>query len=200
MRKMNITIRKAELQEVDSLAKLIYSTEVHPQEVWGCKNKEECLEVLKELFIVEKSRYNLKYISVAEKEGNVLGVIILIPYNELDSLSFKTYKKVIHYYESVYDKFNYILYNFKYTIFRECRKGNLYIANVATVKESRGLGIGKLLMKYAEETAKKKGFKGISLVAKNENVSNFYKKLKYKKTLDIRIFGGKIIKMSKFIL
>ncbi len=100
----------------------------------------------------------------------------------------------------MYDKFNYILYNFKYTIFRECRKGNLYIANVATVKESRGLGIGKLLMKYAEETAKKKGFKGISLVAKNENVSNFYKKLKYKKTLDIRIFGGKIIKMSKFIL
>ncbi|MCS4467931.1 GNAT family N-acetyltransferase [Clostridium botulinum] len=71
---------------------------------------------------------------------------------------------------------------------------------MATVKESRGLGIGKLLMKYAEETAKKKGFKGISLVAKNENVSNFYKKLKYKKTLDIRIFGGKIIKMSKFIL
>lgn len=33
MRKMNITIRKAELQEVDSLAKLIYSTEVPPQEV-----------------------------------------------------------------------------------------------------------------------------------------------------------------------
>ncbi|APQ75989.1 hypothetical protein RSJ10_1306 [Clostridium botulinum] len=33
MRKMNITIRKAELQEVDSLVKLIYSTEVHPQEV-----------------------------------------------------------------------------------------------------------------------------------------------------------------------
>ncbi len=62
-------------------------------------------------------------------------------------------------------------------------KGNLYIANVATVKESRGLGIGKLLMKYAEETAKEKGFKGISLVAKNENVSNFYKKLKYKKHL-----------------
>ncbi|MCS4476059.1 hypothetical protein JQ032_11630 [Clostridium botulinum] len=48
---------------------------------------------MKELFIVEKSRYNLKYISVAEKEGNILGVIILIPYNELDLLSLKLIRK-----------------------------------------------------------------------------------------------------------
>lgn len=197
MRKTDVMIRKAKEQDIDSLVKLIYSTEVHPEEVWGGETKEECLEVLKELFVTEKSRYNLKYISVAEKEKNILGAIILIPYNELDTLSFKTYMKVINYYESIYDKFIYILNNFKYTIFRECRKGNLYIANVATSKEARGLGVGKLLMKYAEEMAKNKQFEGISLIAKNEYVSNFYKKLRYTKVFDRSIFGQRMIKMTK---
>lgn len=197
---MNIIIRKAKLQDLDIFAQLIYSTEIHPKEVWGAENKKECLDVLKELFVTEKSRYNLKYISVAEKDENILGAIILIPFNELDLLSFKTYMKVINYYKSLYDKFIYFFYNFKYTIFRECMRGNLYVANVATGKENRELGVGKLLMKYAEKTAKEKGFKGISLIAKNEDVSNFYKKLKYKRIHDIRIFGGRIIKMSKFIL
>ncbi|SFB17203.1 Acetyltransferase (GNAT) family protein [Clostridium frigidicarnis] len=109
----------------------------------------------------------------------------------------KTYMKVIHYYESIYDKFLYILNNFKYTIFRECRRGNLYIANVATSKEARGLGVGKLLMKYAEETAKNQEFKGVSLIAKNEYVSTFYEKLKYRKVFDRSILGERLIKMAK---
>ena len=197
MKQKDVRIRKAQVQDRDSLSKLIYSTEVHPESVWGGESKEECLEVLKELFTTKGSRYNLDYISVAEKDEVILGAIILIPYDELDSLSMKTYMKLIHYYDSIYDKFLYILNNFKYTVFRECRRGNLYIANVATSKEARGLGVGKLLMKHAEETAKNQEFKGVSLIAKNEYVSTFYEKLKYRKVFDRSILGERLIKMAK---
>ncbi len=59
-------------------------------------------------------------------------------------------------------------------------KRELYIANLATTKEVRGLGIGKELMRLAEKIAKEKGYKGCSLLAKDKNVRKFYEKLDYK--------------------
>lgn len=190
-------IRRAQIKDIKALSKLIYQTEEHPDDIWGGETEEECLEILQELFVTEESRYNLKYITVAEKENELLGAIILIPYDELDALSIKTDLKIINHYDSLKDKLLFILDSLKYMVFRECRMGNLYIANVATSKNARGLGVGKLLMSYAEQTAKTKHFRGLSLVAKNEAVSKFYEKLNYEKVFDRSLLGDRMIKMAK---
>lgn len=123
--------------------------------------------------------------------------MILIPYDELDRLSIKTDFKQITKMDGFSEKLYYLITSIKYILFRECRRGNLYIANIATDEKARGFGIGKKLIKYAEKVAKKEKYEGISLIAKDENVSKFYEKLNYDKVFDKVLLGERIIKMAK---
>lgn len=194
-----VKIRKANFKDSQEIAELIFYTETYPECVWGGETREESLENLRELISLRDSRYSYRYATVAEKDGVILGAMITIPYEKLDALSVKTDTKVIKYIEGFADKIRYIRDSIAYLIFRECKAGDLYIANIATSKEARGMGIGKLLMASAEKEARRYSFHGISLLAKDEKVSKFYEKLNYKKTFDMEVFGERIIKMAKFV-
>lgn len=195
----NIKIRKGKNSDVDEIARLIYYTEVNPGDVWGGESKEETLENLKTLIRTKESRYSTDYITVAELDNKVVGAIILIPYDKLDKLSIETDIKLITRIEGFSEKILYMLNSIKYMIFRECRRGNLYISNIATDESARGLGVGKMLMMYAEQVAKTEDFEGISLLAKNEKVTKFYEKLNYNKSFDRVLLGERVIKMAKVL-
>ncbi|MFU7515145.1 GNAT family N-acetyltransferase [Clostridium sp. HCS.1] len=147
----------------------------------------------------KESRYSTDYITVAELDNKVVGAIILIPYDKLDKLSIETDIKLITRIEGFSEKILYMLNSIKYMIFRECRRGNLYISNIATDESARGLGVGKMLMMYAEQVAKTEDFEGISLLAKNEKVTKFYEKLNYNKSFDRVLLGERVIKMAKVL-
>lgn len=195
----NIKIRKGKNSDVDEIARLIYYTEVNPGDVWGGESKEETLENLKTLIRTKESRYSTDYITVADLDNKVVGAIILIPYDKLDKLSIETDIKLITRIEGFSEKILYMLNSIKYMIFRECRRGNLYISNIATDESARGLGVGKMLMMYAEQVAKTEDFEGISLLAKNEKVTKFYEKLNYNKSFDRVLLGERVIKMAKVL-
>lgn len=199
MNAKNINIRKANFRDIEEIAKLIYYTEANPIDVWGGDSKEETLENLKTLIRDKESRYSTDYITVAELDKKVVGAIILIPYYKLNKLSIETDLKQIKKIERFTEKILYIFDSIKYIIFGECRRGNLYISNIATDEKARGLGISKILMLYAEQVAKKEDFEGISLIVKNEKVTKFYEKLNYIKIFDRVILGERIIKMAKAI-
>lgn len=195
----NIKIRKGKNSDVDEIARLIYYTEVNTGDVWGGETKEETLENLKILIRTKESRYSTDYITVAELNKKVVGAIILIPYDKLDKLSIETDIRLFNRIEGFTEKILYIVNSIKYMIFRECRRGNLYISNIATDERTRGLGVGKLLMMYAEQVAKNAEFEGISLLAKNEKVTKFYEKLNYNKSFDRVLLGERVIKMAKVL-
>ena len=199
MNKKNIKIRKGNNNDVEEIARLIYYTEVNPVDVWGGESKEETLENLKTLMRTKESRYSTDYITVAELDNKVVGAIILIPYDKLDKLSIETDIKLITSIEGFTEKILYMINSIKYMVFRECRKGNLYISNIATDESTRGLGVGKILMMYAEQVAKSEDFEGISLIAKNEKVTKFYEKLNYNKNFDRVVLGERVIKMAKVL-
>ncbi len=199
MNTKNIKIRKANFRYIEKIAKLIYYTEATPIDVWGGESKAQTLENLKTLIRGKESRYSTDYITVAELDKKVVGAIILIPYYKLDKLSIETDLKQIKKIEGFTEKILYIFNSIKYMIFRECRRGDLYISNIATDEKARGLGVGKILMLHAEQVAKKEDFEGISLLAKNEKVTKFYEKLNYSKIFDRVILGERVIKMAKVI-
>ncbi len=145
------------------------------------------------------SRYSTDYITVAELDNKVVGAIILIPYDKLDKLSIETDIKLITRIEGFAEKILYMVNSIKYMIFRECRRGNLYISNIATDESTRGLGVGKMLMMYAEQVARNEELDGISLIAKNEKVTKFYEKLNYNKSFDKVLLGERVIKMAKVL-
>lgn len=195
----DIIIREAHDKDISKIAMLIYNTEPDPKYVWGGEAPEETLENLEELIREEDSRYSKENITVAAFNDEVLGAIVMIPYEDLDKLTIRTDFRVINWVEGLRDKLYFLMKRVNYIRFRECKKGDLYVSNIATSSRARGLGIGKALMKYAEQTAKKEEYNGVSLLAKNEQVSKFYEKLDYKKIYDKITFGERIIKMAKFV-
>lgn len=199
MNAKNIKIRKGNNKDIEEIARLIYYTEVNPVDVWGGESKEETLENLKTLIMSKDSRYSTDYITVAELDNKVVGAIILIPYDKLDKLSIETDIKLITRIEGFAEKILYMVNSIKYMIFRECRRGNLYISNIATDESTRGLGVGKMLMMYAEQVARNEELDGISLIAKNEKVTKFYEKLNYNKSFDKVLLGERVIKMAKVL-
>ena len=68
--------------------------------------------------------------------------------------------------------------------------------------EHSAVGLGKHIQTVAdtaEKVAKKERYDGISLLAKNENISKFYEKLDYRKVFDKVLLGERIIKMAKCV-
>ena len=194
-----LRIRKAKKSDVRKVAELVYTTEDDPSLLWGGDSKEDCLDNLCSLIKSRGSRYSLEYISVAEYNGEVEGMIILIPYERFRKLSSNTDKIVLKKTKGILKKLKFFIDQFRYFRIEECEKGEFYIANIATSDNVRGLGIGKRLMYHAEAESKNQNKSVCSLIAKDEFVEKFYKKINYDTIVDKSILGHRIIKMVKTI-
>ena len=102
MDEKNIKIRKANINDINEISRLIYYTEVNPAYVWGGESKEETLDNIKNLIETKESRYSKDYITVAELGNKIVGAIILIPYDKLDKLSIETDIKQINKIEGLF--------------------------------------------------------------------------------------------------
>lgn len=73
----------------------------------------------------------------------------------------------------------------------EAEKGIGQVRCVAVATNQQGKGLGKLLMTYLEDEAKKRGFQQIVLEAR-ENAVPFYEKMGYKITKESYLLFGEI--------
>lgn len=196
----NLKLRDASECDAPIISGLIYATEDDSAEhVWGQGSKEEILKRIEWLVKSRNSRYSYLNIKVAELDGKACGAIILINSEEIDKLdlitSFKIlslvkgFRKKLMFIKDIIDGFN----------VDESGENELYIANVATLPEVRGKGVGKELMKLAEKTAKKSGYKSCSLLAKDENIRKFYEKLDYVFEEEQKYFSHSLYKMVKAV-
>ncbi|MEN8075368.1 GNAT family N-acetyltransferase [Clostridioides difficile] len=173
------TLRDATKEDSGIIAELVYKTEDDPAHVWGCGNKKEVLNRIKWLVESDGSRYSYNNVKVAEFNGKVCGAIILIRGNDLSRLDLVTSIRLIKYIKGIRNRIKFLKDIILELNFNECEENEFYIANLATLEEYRGMGIGKALIKLAEENAKKEGYTSCSLLAKDKGVKSFYEKLDF---------------------
>jgi len=195
----NLTLRDATEVDAPIIAGLIYDTEEIPDHVWGQGTKEEILNRIQWLVLSKESRYSYLNIKVAELNENTCGAIILLNSEEISDLDIKTSFKLIHMIKGIKGKAKFIKDLILGMYLKEGGERELYIANLATTKEVRGLGIGKELMKLAEKVAKEEGYKGCSLLAKDEKVRKFYENLDYKFENQEKYFSQYLYRMVKMV-
>ena len=190
----SFTVREATKGESKFIAELVYKTEDDPEHVWGYGSKVEIIDRIKWLVENEDSRYSYKNIEVAEIDGKICGAIILIKGKELSKLDLKTSIKLIKYIKGIKNKIRLIKDVILELDFNECEKNNL-----ATLEEYRCKGIGKALIKLAEESAKKAGYKRCSLLAKDAGVKSFYEKLDFVFEKEEPYYSHTLYKMIKAV-
>lgn len=195
----NLTLTDATEVDAPIIAGLIYDTEETPDHIWGQGTKEEILNRIQWLVLSQESRYSYLNIKVAELNGKTCGAIILLNSEEISHLDTKTSFELLHMIKGIKGKIKFIKDLILGMYLKEGGDKELYIANLATTKKVRGLGIGKELMKLAEKVAKEKGYKGCSLLAKDEKVRKFYENLDYKFEKEEKYFSQYLYRMVKMV-
>lgn len=197
MRKL--ALRTATEEDAPMIAGLIYETEDNPDHVWGRGTKDIILNRIQWLVKSRTSRYSYLNIKVAELDGKICGAIVLLDSDEIAGLDFKTSLKLLTMIKGVKAKATFIKGLFKSRDLEEGGEKELYIANLATSSEVRGLGIGKELMNLAEKIAKEEGYKGCSLLAKDAKVMKFYERMNYVLEKEEKYFSQSLYRMAKAI-
>lgn len=195
----SLTVREATKGDSKFIAELVYKTEDDPEHVWGYGSKNEIIDRIKWLIESEGSRYSYNNVEVAELDGKICGAIILIKGKELWKLDLKTSIKLLKYIKGIKNKIEFLKDIFFELDFSECEKNEFYVANLATFEEYRGMGIGKTLVKLAEENAKESGYKSCSLLAKDSGVKTFYEKLDFIFEKEETYYSHTLYKMIKAV-
>lgn len=195
----SFTLREATKGDSRTIAELVYKTEDDPQQVWGYGSKDEIINRIKMLVECEGSRYSYNNVKVAEQAGKVCGAIILLKGKDLSKLDFVTSIKLIQNIKGIKNKIRFIRDMILAFNLFECDINELYIANLATFEEYRGMGVGKALIDLAEKNAKEEGYKICSLLAKDKGVKSFYEKLDFVFEAEESYYSHVLYRMVKTI-
>lgn len=195
----NLTLRDATDCDAPIIAGLIYATEDNPDHVWGQGTKDVILNRIEWLVRSNGSRYSYLNIKVAELNGKTCGAIILLNSEEIIGLDIKTSLKLLCLIKGFRAKARFLKDLMLSMSLEEGGEKELYIANLATTEDVRGYGIGKELMRLAENVAKENGYKGCSLLAKDSKIRTFYEKLDYKFEEEQKYFSQSLYRMVKLV-
>ncbi|MEG2018240.1 MAG: GNAT family N-acetyltransferase [Clostridium sp.] len=195
----SLALRTATEEDAPMIAGLIYETEDNPDHVWGQGTKDIILNRIQWLVESETSRYSYLNIKVAELDGKICGAIVLLDSDEIAEMDFKTSLKLLTMIKGVKAKVVFLKDLFTGRNLEEGGEKELYIANLATNSEVRGLGIGKELLRLAEKIAKEEGYKGCSLLAKDAKVMRFYEKMNYVLEKEEKYFSHSLYRMAKAV-
>lgn len=195
----NLTLRTATEEDAPMIAGLIYETEDNPDHVWGQGTKDIILNRIQWLVKSRTSRYSYLNIKVAELDGKICGAIVLLDSDDISDMDFKTSLRLLTMIKGIKAKAVFLKDLFTGRNLEEGGEKELYIANLATRSEVRGLGIGKELLGLAENIAKEEGYKGCSLLAKDAKVMKFYEKMNYVLEKEEKYFSHSLYRMAKVV-
>ncbi|AMW33168.1 Acetyltransferase, GNAT family [Fervidobacterium changbaicum] len=195
-------IRKAEISDADVIASLILETgRSFLPLLFGPYVKL----ILGRLVKTPGTVFSLDNTHVLEiDEGKVVGIIVMFEGNTVRKRALKTGF-------ALFQLMGFELFRrlpmFRYVWMRnKIRPDEFYISNVAVDKNYRGRGYGRKLMLFAEEVAKQKKFKKISLDVENTNVQaiELYKRLGYVGTrvnrINLKNVRFTFIRMEKLLV
>lgn len=141
------------------------------QTIVGSKNQTIIEETMATLWQQKNNRFSHEFAYEAKQGKKTLGILTCYPTPVMDSLGLPTAKQILS-----IRRMKMIVYAVKnirsiYGIMtmEEGRKDEFHIGSIALLPESRGLGIGKLLLEKAEALAKEQSFTKISLTVREDN-------------------------------
>lgn len=184
---LGINIRKASIfDKFEVISSLIYQS---APELFNLLCGDEVKKIITQLLKLNQNRFSYHYVYIAEIEGEIMGIALLIPTQVQKANS--DYTKVLNWWQQWrwYLVENLIL---KRIIKTDYPENSYYLANLAVKPEYQSLGIGTKLIQYCQQQAKRQGATSlwISVSIDNPRARQLYQKqgfeVKETKTISIR--------------
>ncbi|RCX23760.1 acetyltransferase (GNAT) family protein [Fontibacillus phaseoli] len=169
----------------------------------GSEKKSIILSTLRKLWKAEDNRFSHQFAFEARLGNQTLGMVTCYPVTLLKRLAWPTFKQLL-----IHRKLGLIGYNLQHLkslysmiILKEGDNDEFHIGTIATLPESRGLGIGTRLLEFAEKQAISHGFTKCSLTVRKENILAFkmYERMGYRITGEINKPAFSLYRMAKVL-
>ncbi|USK70657.1 GNAT family N-acetyltransferase [Peribacillus asahii] len=137
----------------------------------GEKEEERVLAVLADFFTQKGNRLSYENCTLCEIDGSVAGVLLGYDGGDAEKLD-----------EPLAARLRVLKNNPTFKLEKEAKEGDFYIDTLCVDSAFRGKGIGTKLLQVAEQYAKAKGYKRISLAVEEDNkkAQQLYTKIGYK--------------------
>jgi ribosomal protein S18 acetylase RimI-like enzyme len=177
-----ITIRPALPSDSSHVARLIYLTMgIEADWLFGQAKGHPTHQVLTELSAHKKNRVSFSLAYMAERDGQIMGLLLAYPGRMLSQLDRQTGWDILRLLglttfihlarsQSAYDDLI------------EAKADEFYISNLAVFPDFEGQGVGSRLMGHAEELARASGLLKCALIVSfvHEKARQLYERLGYK--------------------
>ncbi len=169
----------------------------------GSRKQSVVDQTFDHLWRSDESRFSHQYAYEAVKSGETLGIVTCYPVKRMDRLAWPTFRKLLA--SRKLGLIGYHLANLKelYSILtlKEGKDDEFHVGTLATMPESRGLGVGAQLLNFAEEEAKSLGYEKISLTVRSDNVraAQLYERVGYRKVSKVVKPSLAIYRMVKML-
>lgn len=167
---MTITIRQADRNDAKAVAPLIYDAIGDiANNLTGEEEVSQILAALEQYVTETTNRHSYLNTFVAEQQGEIVGIVVLYD----GRLGYKIDRKLE---QQLAQK------GIQTTLDVEAHMDEYYIDTICVSKKARGLGIGTLLLQFAEQKGKELGFEKISLNVELEkhDARRLYEKIGYR--------------------
>lgn len=170
----------------------------------GSQDEQVVESTFCKLWQLDNNRFSHQYAFEAKLGEQTLGMITCYPIPILNRLAWPTFKQLF-----AYRKLSLVVYNmlnpkqlYSTLTMKEGNEDEFHIGTLATLPESRGLGVGSELIKYAEEQGSRQGFTKCSLTVKKENhlAVKLYERLGYQITGEINKPAFSLYRMAKALV
>ncbi|MGG4404316.1 N-acetyltransferase [Paenibacillus amylolyticus] len=167
----------------------------------GTKDKGIIEKTFNKLWRSNQNRFSHQYAYEAKMGNQTLGMIMCYPTTIMNKLALPTFSKLFE-----LRKWSLIKYNLQHlkefysmVTLKEAENDEYHIGTLATLPESRGLGVGTQLIHFAEEQAITQGLSKSSLTVKKENLLaiKLYERLGYQRVGEINKPSLSLYRMSK---
>jgi len=178
----SISIRPAVPADSDNVARLIYlSMGIEADWLFGQEKGHSAHQVLTRLFLQRGNRISYPLSSLAEQNGKAAGLLLAYPGSKLSRFNWMTGWHLLGVF-GLAATIRLARRQSAYGELKETEGDEFYISNLGVFPDLQGKGIGTMLMKRAEEMARKAGLLKCSLIVTfgHENARRLYEHLGYK--------------------
>jgi len=171
--------------------------------LFGLDSSARATGILEKLFAHNGNRFSYQCVRFAKtRNGDIVGMVLAYPCSETIGLHVAMTRQLI----PIYGLLNLFLFLrnallLLLSVFSPkqsiaCRRDEYYISTLAVLPEFQGVGTGTMLLAYAEDEARRAGFKKCSLGVDidNSRAVRLYKHLGYKavETVKVKYFSERI--------
>ncbi|PIZ26208.1 MAG: hypothetical protein COY47_01775 [Chloroflexi bacterium CG_4_10_14_0_8_um_filter_57_5] len=178
----NLIVRPARPEDAKLAARLMHlALGRFGEYTFGNGNPAKTLDVLERLFIAGSNRFGQEHAFIAEKNGNIAGLLLAHPAKIMTRLDLLTGRPMLRIL-GLGEVLRLLVRLLPLAGGREAERDEYYVSDLAVLPQFQGQGIGTRLLAFAEQRAAGHGLRKCSLIVAlhNDAARQLYLRLGYR--------------------